>query len=170
LTVTGPGGSATCQAVANYAPSYTVTPPPTPAPYVSLSQIPYTGFDYGPIGNAMYWGALLSFAAAAGYLLVYGMPHLAFAGIFSRTRNTENEYATAEVAEVFKSNLARLNDVVGQVTSTEVAPEPQAEALETNVSTFSLPVAASSHAGLTSDAMIIDRSANGAPRIVIARG
>ena len=40
-------------------------------PYVSLTQIPYTGLDLGPIGNALYWLSLLSFAAAGAYLLVY---------------------------------------------------------------------------------------------------
>ena len=172
LTVTGPGGSATCQAVANYAPGYTVTPPAphAPAPYVALSQIPYTGFDYGPVGNAMYWGALLSFAAAAGYLIVYGLPamglpKLALVGAFAGGRfgqRGKNEYNTAEVAEVFKQNL---------VTSTEVTPESEPHVEEAPaVNTYSLPVATSSHAGVTSDAMIIDRSATGAPRIVIARG
>ena len=40
-------------------------------PYVALSQIPYTGFDFGAAGNAIYWGALLSFALASGYLVLY---------------------------------------------------------------------------------------------------
>ena len=43
----------------------------TTAPYVALTQIPYTGFDYGPIGNTLYWLGLLSFAVAGAYLVVY---------------------------------------------------------------------------------------------------
>jgi hypothetical protein len=39
---------------------------------VSLSQIPYTGFDYGTLGNSIYWVALALFALSAGYLVVYG--------------------------------------------------------------------------------------------------
>lgn len=46
-------------------------PPTYNPPYVSLTQIPYTGFDFGPIGNAMYWVSLLGFAAAGAYLMIY---------------------------------------------------------------------------------------------------
>ena len=160
LTVTGTGGSATCQTTANYAPSYTVAPTypvaSTPAPYVALSQIPYTGFDYGPVGNAIYWTAILAFAAAAGYLLVYGMPKFAFAGFARKEESTFSDSAVQE---------ARLNDEVGQVFKSSIVPLSE---IKETVNTFALPVATSSHAGLTSDAMIIDRS-NGTPRIVIAR-
>ncbi|RJQ35750.1 hypothetical protein C4568_00360 [Candidatus Parcubacteria bacterium] len=157
LTVSGPGGSATCQTATN--PIYTVTPTAPTAPYVALSQIPYTGFDYGPVGNAIYWTAILAFAAAAGYLLVYGMPTFAFAPVLQRFALTTGQAGSStnddeDITEVFKSNL---------VASTEVATEEKQ-----NVNTFELPVATTSHAGVTSDAMIIDRS-SGTPRIVIAR-
>ena len=155
LTVTGPGGSETCQTASNYAPSYTVAPTypvaASPAPYVALSQIPYTGFDYGPVGNAIYWTAILAFAAAAGYLLVYGMPKFAFAGFARKEESPIREASPSngagpkdeDIAEVFKSSIVPATELV-------------------------LPIARSSHAGLTSDAMIIDRS-SGTPRIVIAR-
>lgn len=163
LTVTGQGGSATCQATVNatypvstYAPSYTV-PPQAAAPYVSLSQIPYTGFDYGPFGNAMYWMALLAFAAAAGYLIVYGVPKMSFSGVFARTG--ESAYATPEVAEVFKSNLAASTDSAEEVP--EVVETP------TTINTFSLP--AVENRRITTDSMFIERKTGGAPRIVIAR-
>jgi len=54
------------------------------APYVSLSQIPYTGFDFGTFGNAMYWAGLATFALGAGYLAIYYVPALALAGARSR--------------------------------------------------------------------------------------
>jgi hypothetical protein len=54
------------------------------APYVSLTQIPYTGFDFGTLGNAMYWAGLAIFALGAGYLAVYYIPAVAFAGARSR--------------------------------------------------------------------------------------
>jgi len=41
------------------------------APYVLLTQIPYTGFDFGPLGNAIYWMMLIGMAAVAAYLLVF---------------------------------------------------------------------------------------------------
>lgn len=39
--------------------------------YVALSQIPYTGFDFGPWGNAIYWLGLIAFALAGAYLVTY---------------------------------------------------------------------------------------------------
>ncbi|RJQ35491.1 hypothetical protein C4556_00110 [Candidatus Parcubacteria bacterium] len=53
----------------NYYPSYS-------APYVSLNQIPYTGFDGGPIGNTFYWLGITLFAVAMAYLAVYYIPAL----------------------------------------------------------------------------------------------
>lgn len=78
LTVYGSNGtSATCSTTVQ---GYTYTPPVQPPvyippvvqqPYVSLTQIPYTGFDLGPIGNALYWAALIAFAFAGSYLMIY---------------------------------------------------------------------------------------------------
>src|SRR3989344_2762594 len=70
LTVSGSGGTATCQTSVTPA-TVAYTAPVTTAPYVALTQIPYTGFDYGPIGNTLYWLGLLSFAVAGAYLVVY---------------------------------------------------------------------------------------------------
>src|SRR3989344_4730142 len=47
-----------------------------PQPHISLSQIPYTGFDLGPWGNAMYWVALVMFAGSGAYLVLYGSPSM----------------------------------------------------------------------------------------------
>ncbi|MDB5187680.1 MAG: hypothetical protein JWO50_200 [Candidatus Kaiserbacteria bacterium] len=38
---------------------------------ISLSQIPYTGFDFGVLGNSIYWFALGLFAVSGAYLIVY---------------------------------------------------------------------------------------------------
>ncbi len=43
----------------------------SPEPYVALSQITFTGFDLGPVGNAIYWLSLIAVAVAGAYLLVY---------------------------------------------------------------------------------------------------
>ncbi len=48
-------------------PTYTYSVPT----YVSLTQIPYTGFDFGPVGNAIYWATLIVLAVGAAYILVY---------------------------------------------------------------------------------------------------
>lgn len=59
-------------------PMHTMPLPPAPhivnvypASYVSLTQIPYTGFDFGTVGNALYWLGLLTVALAGAYLVVY---------------------------------------------------------------------------------------------------
>lgn len=79
LTVYGPGGgSATCQTGQYYGSSYNYnypysypTSPTYTSPYVSLTQIPYTGLDFGPVGTAVYFLALALFAIAGGYLISY---------------------------------------------------------------------------------------------------
>ena len=69
LTVYGQNGqSANCSTTV-YANNF--IPPVVQQPYVALTQIPYTGFDFGPIGNAIYWASLFSFAAAGAYLMIY---------------------------------------------------------------------------------------------------
>jgi hypothetical protein len=48
--------------------------PPTYVPhtsYVALSQIPYTGYDFGPVGNAIYWISIMLVAFSGAYLIVY---------------------------------------------------------------------------------------------------
>ena len=46
----------------NYSTSY---------PTVSLTQIPYTGFDFGTLGDTIYWLSIIAVAVSAAYLLVY---------------------------------------------------------------------------------------------------
>lgn len=65
LTVTGPGGTYTCRTQSYAAPYAPVSP------YVSLSQIPYTGITMGPVASAMYWTGMIALAIAGAYLLVY---------------------------------------------------------------------------------------------------
>ena len=42
-----------------------------PLAYLYLSQIPYTGLDLGPVGTAFYWIALIVFALALAYVLLF---------------------------------------------------------------------------------------------------
>lgn len=44
---------------------------PTYTNYVTLSQVPYTGFDFGTVGNSLYWLAMMLVAALGAYLIVY---------------------------------------------------------------------------------------------------
>ncbi len=44
-----------------------------PLAFLSLSQIPYTGLDLGPVGTVVYWLALVCFALALAYLVLFGI-------------------------------------------------------------------------------------------------
>lgn len=136
LTVYGPGGVRTCNATVTVVGS---------APYVSLTQIPYTGFDMGPIGNAMYWVALLSFAIAGAYLAVYYIPQT---GLLAFARSNRAAATTHESAIIVAPQEAPREDA-------HVAPD-----------LASLPTAAH---GMTRDSMSMSRSESGIPRIVISR-
>lgn len=169
LTISGAGGTATCQTTANYATNYIASAPvytapayhPAPtyynqsaSPAVSLTQIPYTGFDYGPVGNAIYWLALLSFAAAAGYLMVYYRGGaLAFATSFAGSRRN-NSYDFAETSNESEVDAA---------DEMEAAPE----ITESPALAHVLPTIENHR--MTTDSMIIQTSVGSAPRIVIAR-
>ncbi|MBU6388882.1 hypothetical protein KGQ72_03360 [Patescibacteria group bacterium] len=142
LTVYGQNGqTTTCNTLVTIgsAPRY---------PSVTLSQIPYTGFDFGSLGDAMYWVALAIFALASGYLLVYykgGMA--AFAGAAPRRAPV----ATAPVAQP----IAAAAPIAAKV---EVVAKPAAPVLPT-LATGVRP---------TSDSMKVAFT-DGAPRIVISR-
>jgi hypothetical protein len=96
LTVSGPGGTYTCHTQSYVAPSAPVSP------YVSLTQIPYTGISMGPIASIAYWTGLIALAIAGAYLLVYykgGALALATSMISRRNAAEENEDAVATNAE-----------------------------------------------------------------------
>ena len=80
-TVYGQNGqTATCNTYITVGNSY---------PSVTLSQIPYTGFDLGTMGDMLYWAFLALFALAAGYLTVYYKGGMAtFAGGMIPARKT----------------------------------------------------------------------------------
>ena len=60
-----------------YTPTYTYPnnnytyPMNTSYPTVSLTQIPYTGFDLGTAGDIAYWLSIIAVAISAAYLLMY---------------------------------------------------------------------------------------------------
>ena len=115
LTVHGQGGSNTCQTQVIYQAQPPVYQPPvyippkvTPPPYVALTQIPYTGFDFGPVGNSIYWAGLLSFALAAAYLVIYYKGGLAFAtGTIGTRRSTPRAEKTAKTIVSAEAPVAK---------------------------------------------------------------
>jgi hypothetical protein len=129
MTVYGQNGqTATCQTF------YTYTPAPV-APYVSLSQIPYTGFDLGATATAIYWASLIAFALAAGYLMIYFR-----GGVFALSGNMIA--SRAHVAE-------KSDEVI-------VAPAPVVASVKEDTApamSFNLPVTSSRH--VTSDTMTV---------------
>lgn len=170
MTVYGAGGTGTCQTTANYtyaaptyvAPTYIAPAAVAPvAPYVSLSQIPYTGFDYGPVGNAIYWLSLLSFAVAAAYLIVYYRGG-AFAFATSLTRGRSNTNDLSEGTDTRENESAVVASIIAPET-----PQREEHAFKLPAMENHLPAQAGR---LTTDSMIMERSTTGAPRIVIARG
>ena len=62
------GQQVTCSATV-YMNGY--VPPQNPnTPFVTLSAVPYTGLDLGPVGTVLYWGFLAFWCALAAYLIV----------------------------------------------------------------------------------------------------
>ena len=83
LIVTGGGGggggcTSNCGGGGGGTPSPTITLTALPRvnaqplAYLYLSQIPYTGLDLGPIGTVLYWLALIGWALALAYLIIFG--------------------------------------------------------------------------------------------------
>ena len=80
------GRTASCQAPVNFnnpppvyipppiVPPPIYVPPPVyvpPTPYVQLQQIPYTGFDFGTMGDMAFWLGIVAFAFSGAYLIAY---------------------------------------------------------------------------------------------------
>ena len=95
LTVTSSSGqTAICQtaiSVSQYPiipppPIYPPKYPPIYPPTVSLHQIPYTGFDYGPVGNILYLLALGLLGAGGGYAIFFSSGKIA-----RRMRNVRHQ-------------------------------------------------------------------------------
>jgi len=156
MTVYGYNGQQATCATSVYGTTY--NPPVYQQPYVSLSQIPYTGFDLGPIGNAMYWAALASFAIAGAYLMVYYLPRLASG---KAGRGDALAFATAMVP----ARRQKFAPVVAPMAP--ILVEKQALAAEVKVQPI---VAALRKAAGTLDTMAIVSSKDGSmPKIVIQR-
>jgi len=146
MTVYGQSGTATCVTQIFNAPIVQ-----NPTPYVSLSQIPYTGFDFGTLGNAIYWLSLMVFAGAAAYLVLYfNGGALAVLGM-----NRSKRYQ----AEMPKITVSHAPAVVATKVEAPVVSPIQ---LATSHST--------SHSKNTSDQMHVTHSKAGEmPRIHISR-
>ena len=91
LTVRSASGeSAICEAPVRIVDQPVIPPPPIlpppQYPYVELNQIPYTGFDFGPIGNSAYWFGLITASMGGAYTVFYSG-----GGIFRRMRSLRDQ-------------------------------------------------------------------------------
>ena len=71
------GQTVTCSATVTVANTY--VPPPVyqnPTPYVTLSAVPYTGLELGPVGTALYWAFLVLWCLFAAYLIAVKRVHM----------------------------------------------------------------------------------------------
>ncbi len=68
-TFTGYNGQTVNCSVTIYVNNY--VPPVTPnTPFVTLSAVPYTGLELGPVGTVLYWGFIAFWCLLAAYLIV----------------------------------------------------------------------------------------------------
>lgn len=127
LTVYGLGTSATCS-----------VPLTVSGTYVSLTQIPYTGFDFGVTGNALYWMSLMIFAISAAYLILYyqgGMGNVMqtmFAGI-----TLPNMPTLPRPSLRFGTGRSKAQ----KVARTQAAPVPQIESIPQAMGAQRAPIA-----------------------------
>ncbi|MDO8593812.1 MAG: hypothetical protein Q7R59_02865 [bacterium] len=87
-----------------------------PLAYLYLSQIPYTGLDLGPLGTMLYWIALIGWALALAYLVLFGAMPLA-----SRSIRT---FGTRVTETLNMRELTYAGTIVAPVTLPEPAPLP----------------------------------------------
>lgn len=156
LTVSGIGATQTCNTYLSVSGSY-----------ISLTQIPYTGFDLGPIGNALYWAALTLFALGAGYLVVYYMP-------FARLRIARSGRQASTARIISDSADSEVVETPAIFVNREVAPvSSHAQSIASEIALQELPVfpdrAGSTNDSTLKDSMKFAESKNGAPRIIIDR-
>jgi hypothetical protein len=157
LTVSGNGGTSSCQ---TYAGASNVVAAAV-APYVALTQIPYTGFDFGTFGNAIYWTLLVGFAVAVSYLALYFRGG-AFAVVKSMVRSTNSREDT------LKSKGGTLAKILEETPSKSEGVT--SETKSHSGTAFRGPSTGAATTGGTKDSMLSIGSSEGiGPRIIVLR-
>ena len=70
-------------------PNVVLSSAATPAPYVYLSQVPYTGFEAGPVLTAVFWLAVLALSVLIAYVMTVPQPLSRLASFFARKHEAE---------------------------------------------------------------------------------
>ncbi|MBI5405934.1 hypothetical protein HY972_02765 [Candidatus Kaiserbacteria bacterium] len=110
LSVTGGGGGGCTSNCGGGGGGGGGPPPPTitlaalphvnaqPLAYLYLSQIPYTGLELGPVGTVLYWIALVGWALALAYLVLFGAVPFANRSIRSFVSRVSTALSTRAVS------------------------------------------------------------------------
>ncbi len=128
------------------------------APYVSLTSIPYTGFDGGVTVQIIYWLSLIVFAAAAGYLVVNyrGGIQNVFAELFGgRQYAYTSAHMTPDAVILHETIIAKPQSFAARAETSTEAPA--------HTETFR------ANAEGTKDNMVLESRAGETPRLVINR-
>ena len=125
------GQQVTCSATVNI---NTYVPPPiyqNPAPYVTLSAVPYTGLELGPVGTVLYWGFLIAWTLFAAYLIAIKRAHMSIYRWYSKalfgaetTSATHSTQVLATPAGAFsQSELAHIVQQLAALVDGKPAPK-----------------------------------------------
>lgn len=92
------GQTVQCSATV-YVQNY-VQPPvyQNPVPYVTLSAVPYTGLDLGPVGTIVYWAFLVAWSLFAAYLIAVKRVHMSIYRWYTKTLFGSTEFTTSGAA------------------------------------------------------------------------
>ena len=105
-----------------YQPNYYPQQPVYPtyqqprAPYVSLSAVPYTGLELGPVGTALYWGFLVLWCLIAAYLIAVKKVHYKIAAWFAGSKA-----ATASTHAPVRYSEPKVETKVNRVPQSQLA-------------------------------------------------
>jgi len=144
------GQQVTCSATVNI---NTYVPPPVyppiyqnPAPYVTLSAVPYTGLDLGPVGTVIYWSFLVLWSLFAAYLIAVKRAHMSIYRWYSKILFGTDTHATPAVAgnvgamshSEFATIVARLAALVEGTSATQKQTTPVVGAQNSGIDPFVL--------------------------------
>lgn len=119
------GQSITCLATLRVEPQYYYggqpnvsltqlpTPPELPLTSLYLSDLPYTGFDLGPVGTMLYWLALIVWSIALAYLIFWSLAPLAYKRAETKKSGNGQSHSThypAPATALYRETMER--DVV----------------------------------------------------------
>ena len=98
------GQTISCSAIATTHITYNT--PRSAVPYVTLSQVPYTGLELGPFGLVMYWSFLILACLLMAYFIVVQRVHLKVASTLKSVIFGQDEGSAPDEPEVIPTPVA----------------------------------------------------------------